>query len=132
MFLVEREELLAHAAVVPRTLDIAGRAVDTGYVEGVATAPDRQGVGPGSLAMTKLMAEIRRCFAMGALSTERLDFYRRLGWEPWPGPTYVRTASGLIRTPQEDEGILVLRFGPSRHLDRQAAIACEARSGDDW
>ena len=33
---------VAHAAVVPRTIHVAGRPFATGYVEGVASSTDRQ------------------------------------------------------------------------------------------
>ncbi len=69
---------------------------------------------------------------MGALSTSKQRFYERLGWERWLGPTFVRRGGGVVRTPDEDDGIMVLRFGASREVDRTAAISCEARSGDDW
>jgi aminoglycoside 2'-N-acetyltransferase I len=128
----EGERLLSHAAVVPRTLEIDGRPLNSGYVEGVATAPDRRGEGLGSLAMSELMDELRPRFALGALSTDRQRFYQRLGWERWQGPTFVRDGVALRRTPEEDDGIMVLRFGSHCDLDLYAAITCEARTGDDW
>jgi len=66
------------------------------------------------------------------LSTGRHEFYQRLGWERWLGPTFVRRGEALVRTPDEDDGIMVLRFGRSRDTDLTAPIACEAREGDDW
>ncbi|MGH9038861.1 MAG: GNAT family N-acetyltransferase, partial [Acidimicrobiia bacterium] len=65
------DAVVAHAAVVPRTLEIDGRPVQAGYVEGVATAPARQGEGLGSVVMTALEDVLRREFEMGALSTDR-------------------------------------------------------------
>ena len=46
---LEEGELVAHAAVVDRTLRAAGHPLRTGYVEGVATRPDRrrQGLAAG-------------------------------------------------------------------------------------
>ena len=43
-----------------------------------------------------------------------------------------RSGDGLIRTLDEDDGIMVLRFGSSAEIDLSASISCEARSGDDW
>jgi aminoglycoside 2'-N-acetyltransferase I len=123
---------VAHAAVVPRDLRVAGRAWRAGYVEAVATAPDHRGAGLGSRVMTRLAAELRAGFELGALSTGRHAFYERLGWERWQGPTYVRDGGTSRRTPEDDDGLMVLRFGPSRDLDLRAAISCEARPGDDW
>jgi hypothetical protein len=58
--------------------------------------------------------------------------YERLGWERWRGPTYVRRGADLVRTEDEDDGVMVLRFGPSAGLDLTAPIACTERGGDDW
>ena len=60
-------------------------------------------------------------------------FYERLGWERWQGPTYVRTAVGeLHRTEEDDDGVMVLRTGPTADLDLTGPLACEERPGDDW
>jgi hypothetical protein len=75
---------------------------------------------------------VRRDFEMGALATGEHDFYARLGWEPWRGFTYVRRGDELRRSPEEDDAIMVLRFGSSADVDLTAAIACPARRGDDW
>jgi aminoglycoside 2'-N-acetyltransferase I len=75
---------------------------------------------------------IRRHHEMGALSTGEHGFYERLGWERWRGPTFVRRDGATVRTPDEDDGIMVLRFGPTAAVDLGAALSCEARPGDDW
>ena len=125
--------LVAHAAVVGRVLEIDGAAWNTGYVEGVATLPGRQGKGFGALTMTEAMTLLRRRYALGALSSELHAFYERLGWERWQGPTFVRRSDGeLVRTAEEDDGVMVLRFGASADVDMTSAIACGARAGDDW
>jgi aminoglycoside 2'-N-acetyltransferase I len=79
-----------------------------------------------------LTTVLRREFEMGALSTSRHAFYERLGWERWQGPTFVRDGAETIRTEAEDDGVMVLRFGPSARVDVTAPIACERRCGDDW
>ena len=123
---------VSHAAVVPRALEVGGRRLRSGYVEGVATAPGRQRGGLGSFAMSQVADLLRGRFEIGALSTGRHSFYERLGWERWRGPTFVRRGSELIRTEEDDDGLMVLRFGPSLELDLTAPISCEARTGDDW
>lgn len=123
---------LSHAAVVPRVLEVADRPFDTGYVEGVGTAPERQREGLGSVAMAEASELIRSEFDMGALSTGHHSFYARLGWERWIGPTFVRRGSDSIRTEEEDDGVMVLRFGPSKDVDLSAPLLCEGRCGDDW
>lgn len=130
--IAEADVALAHAAVVPRTLEISGRPFRSGYVEGVATAPHRQCEGLGTLAMSRLGEVLRSRFDVGFLSTSRHAFYERLGWERWRGPTFVRRHGELLRTEEEDTGIMVLRFGTSLQLDVTGAVVCEARTGDDW
>ena len=129
---IDGASVIAHAAVVLRFIEVADRPFHTGYVEAVATSPARQQEGFGSSVMTEVANLVRGKFEMGALSTDLHEFYSRLGWEQWHGPTYVRHGSELVRTEDEDDGIMVLRFDSSRDVDVAAAISCEARSGDDW
>jgi aminoglycoside 2'-N-acetyltransferase I len=128
----ESGRVVAHASVILRQLEIGNRKLAAGYVEGVGTESAARGEGHGTRAMTEIAKIIRRDFELGALSTEAHKFYERLGWERWRGPTLVRSATGLTRTEDEDEGIMVLRFGRSASIDLTASISCEERSGDDW
>jgi aminoglycoside 2'-N-acetyltransferase I len=128
----DADSLVSHAAVVPRTLTVAQRQFHTGYVEGVATTRERRREGLGSLVMAEVSDLVRVWFELGALSTGAHDFYRRSGWERWLGPSFVRDGTELVRTADEDDGLMVLRFGPSHAVDLSAPISCERRSGDDW
>jgi aminoglycoside 2'-N-acetyltransferase I len=125
-------EIVAHASVVERELHIDGRPLRTGYVEAVATAPDRQGRGLGSVVMGDVTSYIRETFELGALGTGRVSFYERLGWLVWKGPSSVRTADGLRRTPEDDGYILVLPTPASPPLDLTAPTSCDWRPGDVW
>jgi aminoglycoside 2'-N-acetyltransferase I len=129
---LEGADLVAHAAVVPRLLHVGSRGFRAGYVEAVATDPDRQRTGLGSLVMAQIEAVVRAETELGALSTGAHRFYQRLGWERWRGPTYVLRGLDRVRTADEDEGVMVLRHGPSATVDLTAAIICEERAGDDW
>jgi aminoglycoside 2'-N-acetyltransferase I len=124
--------VVAHAAVVPRVLEIDDKQLQVGYVEAVAVAPPKQGQAIGTLIMDDVAGFIRTSYVMGGLSTSRHGFYERLGWERWQGPTFVRHANETIRSADEDDGVMVLRFGSSKAVDLTAPISCEARSGDDW
>lgn len=127
------DRVVAHAAVVPRRLWLGERPLDVGFLEAVATAPDRQGTGIGRSVVIEISERVRRDFAMGGLSTARHGFYERLGWERWAGPTFVRQLAGaLVRTAVEDDGVMVLRHGPNWAVDLTGPIACEPRPGDDW
>jgi len=132
-FLLELDgRVLAHASVVERELHLGGRPVRAGYVEAVATDPDRQGRGLGTRVMRDVTSYIQERFELGALGTGSHQFYERLGWLRWRGPTSVRTAAGTHRTPGEDGDILILPTPSSPSLDLTVAISCEWRPGDVW
>lgn len=124
--------VVAHASAVVRVIDIGGRSFRSGYVEAVATAPKVQGAGYGSRAMNALAPVLRRDFDVGLLSTSRHGFYERLGWERWRGPTFVCRDGRQVRTQDEDDGIMALRFGPSAETNLGDPITCLSRIGDDW
>ena len=124
--------VLAHASVVHRELHAAAVPIRTGYVEAVATDPAAQGQGLGTRVMEDVGAFIRQGFQLGALGTGALHFYERLGWTRWSGPTFVRTADGPVRTPDEDGNILVLLTPSSPPLDLAGPLSCEWRPGDVW
>ena len=81
---------VAAAAVVRRELVVGETTYSVGYVEGVATAPGRDGQGLGSAVMATVGDLVRNRYELGALSTSRHTFYERLGWERWR----VRRTSG--------------------------------------
>ena len=125
-------EIVAHAAVVERRLFVGGLPLRTGYVEAVATSPDRQGVGLGSIVMTDVTEYVWEGFELGGLGTGRQSFYGRLGWRIWAGPSAVRTPDGERPTPDDDGYIMVLETPTSPPLDLDAQISCEERPGDVW
>ncbi len=75
---------------------------------------------------------IREQYVLGALSTGTREFYERLGWERWSGPTFVNGPHGLERTPDDDGGILILRAPRSPELDLDGDIVADWRAGDVW
>jgi len=125
-------EIVAHAAVVEREIHVGRHALRTGYVEAVATAPARQGLGLGSIVMTDVTEYVREGFELGGLGTGRQSFYGRLGWRIWAGPSSVRTADGDQPTPDDDGSIMVLTTPTTPPLDPAAPISCEWRPGDAW
>lgn len=132
-FLLELEgSVRSHVSVVERELEIGGRALRTGYVEAVATwARDRRR-GFATRLMREATAFIDESHDLGALGTDLFEFYGRLGWQRWRGPTGVRTSRGIVTTPGED-GFVMIRVTPSTPaLDLQQAITCDWRPGDVW
>jgi aminoglycoside 2'-N-acetyltransferase I len=130
----EGGEVVAHGAVVPRTLVAGGRALRTGYVEGVATREDRRGRGLATLVLRELGRVVQRAYELGALSdgTGIPGFYQRLGWETWQGPTWVEGPRGRERTAEEDGAVLVLRTPATGELDPTASLVADWRAGDAW
>ena len=128
----EQGELVGHASVVQRRLLHAGRALRTGYVEGVGVRADQRGRGHGAAMMAALERVVRRAYDLGALSTtdEAADFYASRGWARWLGTTLALTPSGITRTEEEDGGIFVL---PAEvPLDLSGELICDWRDGDVW
>jgi aminoglycoside 2'-N-acetyltransferase I len=124
--------IVGHASVVARDLRVAGRPLEAGYVEAVATAPQHQRRGIGSAVMRAVDEHLDATYELGALGTGSHGFYQRLGWETWRGPSSVRLGGGETATPDED-GYIMVRLTPrSPPLDLQAPISCEWRPGDVW
>ena len=125
-------EIVAHASVVERQLEVAGRALRTGYVEAVATSPARQRRGFGTQVMEDVGEIIRAGYELGGLGTGAQHFYERLGWRVWPGRTSVRTSGGDRATPDDDGFVMILRTPSTPALDEAARISCDWRPGDVW
>lgn len=128
---------LAHAMIVDRRIYLGHEpdlALDVGFVEHVATLPERQGQGHGTAVMEEIGRVIADEYALGALGTGANGFYERLGWETWRGPTHVRMLDGLrVRSADEDGHVLVLRTPRSPvDLDLYAPIAVDWRAGEAW
>jgi aminoglycoside 2'-N-acetyltransferase I len=125
-------EIAAHAAVVERQIYAAGRPLRAGYVEAVATAADRQGMGLGTQVMEDVGSYLRERFELGVLGTGSFHFYERLGWRRWAGPSSVRTGDGLQPTPDDDGYILYLPTPGTPAIDPDGPISCDWRPGDVW
>lgn len=128
----EGGDLVGHASLVQRRLLHAGRALRSGYVEGVAVRADRRRRGIATAMMAELERVVRAAYDLGTLgaSDEGAAFYASRGWQRWRGPTSALTPSGIRRTEEEDGGIFVLPV--SLVLDLDAELTCDWRDGDVW
>ena len=128
----EAGELVGHAAVVQRRLVHGGRALRTGYIEGVAVRADRRRHGLGAKMLEALERLVHHAYELGALgaSEEGADFYAARGWQAWRGTTWALTPAGRTRTESEDDGIFVLPV--SAPLDLSGELTCDWRDGDVW
>ena len=128
----EGDDLVGHASVVQRRLLHRGRALRTGYVEGVGVRADRRRRGHGGELMDALERVIRGAYELGALSAsaEAIEFYEGRGWQRWRGPTAVLTPTGVLRTEDDDGGVYVLPLAVPLDLDGE--LTCDWRDGDVW
>ena len=128
----EGEELVGHAAVIQRRLVHGGRALRTGYVEGVAVRASCRRRGHGAAMMDALERVVRGAYDLGALgATEEAGaFYAGRGWQQWQGPTSALTPAGIERTGDDDGGVYVLPGAIA--LDLAGELTCDWRGGDLW
>jgi aminoglycoside 2'-N-acetyltransferase I len=128
--------LVGHGAVIQRRLLHGGRAIRTGYLEGVAVRAGHRGHGHGAALLRALEEIVRRAYDLGALasSEDARDFYAARGWRKWQGPTFAMTAEGLARTAEDDDGVFVLPVRPAAGipLDLAGELSCDWRDGDVW
>ena len=124
-------QIVGHAAVVARTITIAGTPHTVGYVEGVAVLPSYQGQGIGAQIMRQITDMAQRDFEIAMLSTGEIDFYAKFGWQRFVGQSFVDEHGTIIRTAAEDEGLMVLTH--LHHLNQPGvAWVCDWRTGDVW
>jgi len=128
----EGDELIGHASVVQRRLLHDGRALRTGYVEGVGVRADRRRRGVGGALMDALERVLRGAYELGALGAtdEAVRLYTAHGWKRWEGPTSALTPEGIVRTVDADGAVYVLPL--STPLDVTGALVCDWRDGDVW
>ena len=128
----EEQRLVGHASVVQRRLLHAGRALRTGYVEGVAVRADRRRRGHGTAMMEALERVIRGAYELGALgaSEDGVRLYEQCGWRPWQGRLFALTPAGVIPTAEEEGDVYVLETSVA--LERTGELTCDWRDGDVW
>ncbi len=127
---IEDGELIAHASVVQRRMLHGGRALRTGYIEGVAVRSDRRRRGHGDAMMAVLERYVRSGYQVGALgaSTEGSHLYASRGWQLWRGPISAMTPDGIRPTPSA----MVYVLPVSEPVDLRAELTCDWRPASLW
>ncbi len=122
--------LIGHACWETRQLQPEGRLpLRTGYVNAVAVKPALHGHCVGSVIIARVNAALQR-YDLGGLSTPRVSYYTRLGWERWTGPTAARSTDGLVPTP--DDTVMLLRTPTTPPLDTTTLLIADWRVGQPW
>jgi len=128
----EDHELIGHASVVQRRLLHGGRALRTGYIEGVAVRSDRRRLGHGDAMMEVLERIVSSGYQLGALgaSPDGARLYASRGWQLWRGVSSVLSPGGIRRTPDIDGALYVLPT--SVPVDVCGELTCDWRPGSVW
>ena len=129
---IDAGAVVSHALWITRWLAPGSSApLRTAYVEWVATDPAHQRRGRASAVMQTLIGAISD-FQLAALSTsdQGQSLYARLGWERWRGPLFIRTAQGLLATP--DETVMIHRLPTTPALSLDDSLSAEWREGELW
>jgi aminoglycoside 2'-N-acetyltransferase I len=126
--------LIGHASVIQRRLIHGGRALRTGYVEGVGVAEPWRRRGVGTLLMDAVEDVIRKAYDLGALGATdaAVPFYTGRGWRRWRGPSWALTPDGVVRTADEDGAIYVLPLDGGASLSLDGPLMADWRDGDVW
>ena len=94
------EQVVAHAAVLRRFLQIDGHAQLVGDVGLVAVDPARHGTGVGAALLARIseaLCELGMPFGFLTCGEQVAGFYARGGWARVPGPTRMIRADGQIQ-----------------------------------
>ena len=122
--------LVGHAAVVSRRITFDGHIVEAGYVEGLAIGGNWRGLGLGSELLAAATNFCRLNYRVSLLSTNIHKFYAKHGWQRFEGESFAETDSGLIRTSEDDDGLMLL--SDDAMLARPNRVTCDFRRGDIW
>ena len=123
-------KLASHLMWVTRWLQVGdGPLLRTAYVELVATGPAMQRRGYATALLRHFPSQVTE-FDVAALSPAPDDLYIRVGWRFWRGPLAVRTAEGLLPTPEEE--VMVLHLPRTPVLDLELPLSIEWRPGEVW
>jgi aminoglycoside 2'-N-acetyltransferase I len=128
---VDGDTIIGHAALVGRQMQVNAVQVTVGYVEGVAVHPERQGQGHGAVLMRMIAERAQHTCVLTMLSTGEQEFYEKLGWVRFLGKSYVTENKQMVRTADEDEGLMVLTADTLWHT-RDCVVVCDWRAGDVW
>jgi aminoglycoside 2'-N-acetyltransferase I len=125
------DQIVAHAAVVPREVLINELPMTIGYLEGVAVSPKFQSQGLGSQLIQHVSDFCRSSYEISMLSTDEFDFYGKFGWQRFKGTSGVMQDSVKSFTPEEDDGLMYLAGNSTDSIEISTAY-CDWREGDCW
>lgn len=123
--------LVSHVSLVPRLFEQGGQQLRGVYGESMATVPELQGKGIGSIVAAMATADVLLHYEIGAFAASKYHFYERLGWRKWSGPTFVMTSAG--REPAAPgRGAVMALLPVGSKVDPNGDLTTDWRNGDIW
>ena len=126
--------IVAHAALIGRSMLIDGQWAEVGYVEAIAVDPERQGQGIGVRMMQALNELANAEFELSMLSTGEQEFYAKTGWMRFAGQSFVAKDAftwDSQRSADEDHSLMFLTR-PAESTAGPLQVVCQPRAGDAW
>ncbi len=126
--------LVAHAALVGRSMLVDGQLAEVGYAEAIAVDPDYQGRGIGLRLIPAVNQLATAHFELSMLSTNEHEFYARTGWTRFTGKSYVAKDAFTWDSQRsaDDDGSLMFLTRPVESTAGPLQVVCQPRSGDAW
>ena len=122
-----------HALLTERKFSIGGRQpMKAAYIDAVATHPDFQGRGYGSLVMNEIMRIASENYDIGGLSTYIPQWYGKLGWKEWRGPLSLEQDGEIVPTLDVDGVVMVYVFEGNDLPDVTDTLTADWRPGGGW
>lgn len=126
-------QAVTHALLTERRFTIGGRLpMKAAYIDAVATHPDYQGRGYGSLVMKEIMRIASEICDIGGLSTFVPQWYGKLGWKEWKGPLSLEKEGEIIPTLDVDGVVMVYIFEGTSPPDFNDTLTADWRPGGGW
>lgn len=124
-------QLVGHAAMVERAIEVDDRKYNVKYVEAVAIDPKYQGQQLGHALIGIVNFKIHQSQKLGFLATSSVRFYRSLKWQEWQGSSFTRDSKGLT-SPSSPRGRIMYLPALQLLLDKTKEITIDSRPGDVW
>lgn len=119
----EGREIVSCVQAFPRTLRTTVGELPVAGIGSVFTRRDHRGRGIATSVLEAALADLeRRRFALGLLFTDRLQWYRRLGWLPWSSDGIRLSPPVRSSRAGSEADVDVREMQPERDLAEVAAL----------